>query len=390
MIKRLFVLFLSVAGFLPLIAQGPAPDLYQFKETKRLEATPVKNQEMTGTCWAFSSSSFLESEAERLGKGVQNISEMYTVRHIYHQKCENFVRRQGDARFDEGGLAHDLLNAVQAYGMATESAYPGRKDPSRPYNHSELTKSLRAMCDGFVKAGKAGALQDNWLSKIDSVLDAEFGPVPASFVVDGKSMTPVQYRDYLGIRPDDYVTVTSFTHHPFYSKFILEIPDNFSNGSFYNLPLEELMDCLNNSIQQGYTVEWDADVSNRGFAAGKALALVPEKEWKEKTKEEQNNTFKYREPEKKITQAYRQLMFDRQVTQDDHLMHITGTADEAGGGRFYIVKNSWGEISDLKGYLYISEAYMQLNTISFMIHKDALPAAIRQKLGITPAASTKH
>jgi bleomycin hydrolase len=376
-----FVLF---SGFCALFTQSSGQSLepYQFKEAKNLPATPVKNQERTGTCWAFSSASFLESEAERLGKGEQNLSEMYVVRQIYRQKCENFVRRQGDARLDEGGLAHDLIRVAGNTGMIPESVYPGRKDLSSPLDHHLLIKSLKNMCDQFVKAGKDGNLQENWLSKIDSVLDREFGPVPAEFKVGNQTMTPASYRDYLGIHPDDYVNITSFTHHPFYSTFILEIPDNFSNGSYYNLPLDELMQCLNYSLAHGYTVEWDADVSNRWFAAPKGLAIIPQKDWKDKSKEEQSATFKYWEPERKISQEYRQLMFDKQETQDDHLMHITGMVEEKHGTPFYVVKNSWGEISDLKGYVDVSEAYMRLNTLSFTVHKDAIPPAIRQKLGI--------
>lgn len=365
-----------------LFAQKQEP--YQFKEIKRLPATPVKNQEQTGTCWAFSSASFLESEALRLGKGEANLSEMYVVRHIYRQKCENYVRRQGNAQFGEGGLAHDLLNAIKQYGIAPESAYPGRKDPNRPYNHSQLEKNLKSMCEEFAAQGKAGKLSEKWISKVDSVLDAEFGVVPQTFSVGNTLFTPVSYRDFLGIQPDNYVSISSFTHHPFDEKFILEVPDNWANGAFYNLPLNEMMRCLNYAIQQGYTVEWDADVSNTGFSSGNGIALVPEKDWKDRSMSERQDVFKVWEPEKDVSQEYRQQMFDRQLTTDDHLMHIVGMLDEAHGGDFYAVKNSWGEVSDLKGYVNVSESYMRLNTISFTVHKNALPADILRRLNIQP------
>lgn len=361
-----------------LFSQKQEP--YEFKEIKRLAATPVKNQEKTGTCWAFSTASFLESEALRLGKREANLSEMYVVRHIYRQKCENYVRRQGTANLGEGGLAHDLLNAVKQFGIMPESAYPGRKDPGVPFNHSMLEKNLKTLCDQFVAQGKAGKLSEKWQLKVDSILDAEFGSVPPTFTLDSTVFTPVSYRDYLGIRPDDYVHITSFTHHPFYEKFILEVPDNWANGQFYNLPINEFMRTLNHALELGYTVEWDADVSNMGFSAGNGIAIVPEKDWLDRSVAERQNAFKIWEPEKPVSQEYRQQLFDRQETTDDHLMHIVGMLDETHSGHYYVVKNSWGEISDLKGYVNVSEAYMRLNTISFTIHKNALPTDVRRRL----------
>ncbi len=379
--QKLALSLLLFAFSTAIFAQKQEP--YQFKEVKRLSATPVKSQDQTGTCWAFSSASFLESEALRVGKSEANLSEMFVVRHIYRQKCENFVRRQGTAQFGEGGLAHDLLNAVKEFGIMPESAYPGRKDPSLPLNHNALEKELKSMCDEFVKLGKGGKLPLNWLAKVDSVLDTEFGAVPPTFTLDGTVFTPVSYRDFLGIRPDDYITVTSFTHHPFYSTFILEIPDNWSNGTFYNLPINEFMRCLNHSLEQGYTVEWDADVSNMGFSAGNGLAVVPEKDWKDRSAAERQTAFKVWEPEKPVTQEYRQQLFDSQVTTDDHLMHIVGMVDESHSGMYYVVKNSWGEISDLKGFVNVSENYMRLNSISFTVHKNAVPADVLRRFGLT-------
>ena len=361
---------------------------YEFKEIKRLKATPVKSQDKTGTCWAFSSASFLESEALRLGKPEADLSEMFVVRHIYRQKCENYVRRQGTAQLGEGGLAHDLLHAVKKYGITPESVYPGRKNTDKPYDHSQLEKNLKTMCDEFVTQGKAGKLPENWLATVDNALDAEFGAVPQTFTVDNTVFTPVSYRDFLGIKPDDYVNISSFSHHPFYEKFILEVPDNWANGQFYNLPISEMMRCLQFALQQGYTVEWDADVSNIGFAAGSGMAIVPEKDWKDRSAAERQNAFKVWEAEKVVSQELRQQLFDKQVTTDDHLMHIVGMLDESHGGDFYVVKNSWGEISDLKGYVHVSDAYMRQNTISFTVHKSALPTDVLKRLGLQAESST--
>lgn len=379
------ILFLLLGALLALSLQAQTPEPYDFKEFKMLPATPVKSQDRTGTCWSFSTTSFLESEALRRGKGEHNLSEMFTVRHIYRDKCENYVRRMGKAQLSEGGLAHDKLNVVRKYGVVPESVYPGRKDPNKPFNHSQLEQSLQKLCDGFVEAAKKGELPENWLERIDDVLDAEFGTLPIKFTYNNIQFTPSSFRSFLGIDPDDYVNITSFSHHPFWTSFILEVPDNFSNGSFYNMPLSDLMRCLNLALQKGYTVEWDADVSNPGFNRQEGLALAPEADWSSKTREQIANTFRYWEPEKTITQDYRQKAFDRLETQDDHLMHITGLLNEGQGGTFYAVKNSWGTDSGREGYVYVSEAYMRLNTISFTLHKDALPPDIRQRMGFEPA-----
>ena len=359
-------------------------EAYNFNKPYQLACTPIKSQDQTGTCWSFSTASFLESEALRMGKGEHDLSEMFVVRNIYHQKCENYVRRQGHAQFGEGGLAHDLLNAVKRYGIMPESAYPGRKDASKPLNHQKLVKSLEAACNDFVKQAGEGKLSDKWMTKIDSMLDAEFGVVPTQFTYNNTLFTPISFKEFLGIDPDDYVSITSFSHHPFYESFILEVPDNFANGSFYNVPLGDMMRTLSNSIQHGYTVEWDADVSNNGFSAQNGIAIVPERDWKDKDVAAQNNTFKVWEREKNVTQEYRQQLFDRQVTTDDHLMHIVGVLNEGHGGDYYVVKNSWGEISDLKGFVYVSDPYMRQNTISFTVHKNALPKDIRQRIGLAP------
>ena len=380
--KKIFAL--ALAGFCisaGMQAQDHRP--YTFQSDKVVAATPVKNQQETGTCWAFSCTSFLESEVQRMNGISVDLSEMFVVRHIYRQKCENFVRRQGTAQLGEGGLGHDVINAIRQYGIVPENIYPGRKDLSKPLNHSKLEKTLKEECTALVALGKNGKLPSKWLENIDKLLDEEFGALPSKFEVENRSFTATIYRDYLGIRPDDYVTVTSFTHHPFYESFVLEVPDNFSNGEMYNLPLDEMMRCLNQALKQGYSVEWDADVSNEGFSARNAIAIVPAQKWAEKGEAQREGTFKFLEPQVKVTQAYRQELFDQQITMDDHLMHITGVEKETSSNElYYTVKNSWGEISDLKGYLRVSDSYMRLNTISFLVHKNALPTDTGKRLGL--------
>ncbi len=378
--KKALFLFFVTAFSVSLLAQDPEP--YRFKDFKTLACTPVKNQEKTGTCWCFSATSFLESELIRQTRPSLDLSEMFVVRNVYRQKCENYVRRQGTSQLGEGGLAHDMINAVRDFGFVPEEVFPGKKDSKGVFNHSELEKNLKTRCSELVALGKKGMLPKNWLSQIDSILDAEIGAVPEKFEVEKQSFTPQEYVEYLKIDPSDYVSLTSFTHHPFWEPFILEIPDNFANGQFYNLPLNDLMRCLNFSIQNGFSVEWDADVSNAGFAAKYGLAIVPKLDWKDKNTAQREATFKNVEPEKVVSQELRQQLFDSQETTDDHLMHITGILEDANKGIFYQVKNSWGEISELKGFVHVSESYMRLNTISFTFNKNSLPKDVRRRLGL--------
>lgn len=380
--KKLLFFIVLLSSALAIQAQSNEP--FEFKEYKRHAATPVKSQDQTGTCWAFSTASFLESEALRNGKGEVDLSEMFVVRHIYRMKCENYVRRQGSAQFGEGGLAHDYLNAVKRFGVVPESIYPGRKDPKKPFNHGQLVKALAEKCKEFAEQGKKGQLDPTWLTQIDALLDAEFGPVVNKFSYNNRVFSPMSFKEYLDIKPDDYVTITSFSHQPFWGKFILEIPDNWANGEFYNLPIDDFMRCASYAIEKGFTLEWDADVSNMGFSANNGIAIVPQKSWENKSASERNNAFKFWEAEPKVTQAYRQELFDSQETMDDHLMHIIGVLDEKHSGLYYVVKNSWGEISDNKGYVYVSDAYMRLNTISFTLHKTAIPQDLRRRLGLEP------
>jgi bleomycin hydrolase len=363
------------------ISQKP----WEFKEFKKLAATPVKNQQQTGTCWSFSSTSFLESEVLRMGKGEVDLSEMWIVRHIYKQKCLNFMRRQGKTQFGEGGLAHDEINAIRAFGLVPESAYSGKKDILLPHNHEEMAAALENLMKMYVARGTEGKLSENWMTAIDGILDAYFGVEPTKFEVKGKSFTPNSYAENLGFDAaglDNYVTLTSFTHHPFYSSFALEIPDNWASNTMYNLPINELMQCLNYSIQQGFTVEWDTDVSNKGFSHKNGLALVPEKNWSDMTEDETRATWAFYVKEKSVTPEYRQKLFENLTTADDHLMHITGILTDNEGGLFYTVKNSWGESNPQKGYVQVSDAYMRLNTMNFMVNKLALPSNIRKRLGI--------
>ncbi|MEM6685985.1 MAG: C1 family peptidase [Bacteroidota bacterium] len=352
---------------------------YQFTTTIDLEATPVISQGRTGTCWSFSTSSFLESEIIRLTGKQIDISEMFNVRNTYPKKAWNYVMRQGKAQFSEGGLAHDVINAVKSHGLVPNSAYSGLQTLQTSHNHAEMVAVLKAMLNVYIK-NPAKKLSLNWKRTIESVLDVYLGKRPESFVYDGATYTPQSFLEMTKINPDDYVTMTSFSHQPYYSSFILNIPDNFSNGSFYNVTLDELVALTKNALKTGYTVELDCDVSEPTFSPMFGIATIPE----EAVSNKKEFSAAVRK-EKYISERYRQQEFEAYTTTDDHLMHITGLATDQNGNEYFRVKNSWG--SNTKrvpndGYVHMSEAFFRLKTISVMVHKDALPKMLRQKLGL--------
>jgi len=353
---------------------GQAP--YQFTEVINLEATPVISQGRTGTCWSFSTSSFLESEIMRLTGQQIDLSEMYTVRNTYPKKAENFVMRQGKAQFSEGGLAHDVINSVRDYGLVPQEAYSGLFANQTRHNHAEMVAVVSAMLDTYIK-NPGRKLSHNWSKAVDAVLDVYLGENPTSFSYNGKQYTPESFRDMAKINPENYITLTSFSHAPFYSKFILNIPDNFSNGSFYNLPLDDMMTAIDIALENGFTVELDCDVSERTFSSKDGVAVIPA------NSENNIKALQGVYQEKNISQEYRQSEFENYTTTDDHLMHITGMLRDQNGTKYYKVKNSWGtdpERNANNGYVYFSEAYMRLKTISVMVHKDAVPKNIADKL----------
>ena len=351
---------------------------YQFTTTVDLEATPVISQGRTGTCWSFSASSFLESEIIRLTGKQIDISEMYNVRNTYPKKAWNYVMRQGKAQFSEGGLAHDVMNAVRSHGLVPNSAYTGLQQLQQNHNHAEMVSVLKAMLDVFVK-NPAGELSTNWKPAIENVLDVYLGKRPESFTYEGKTYTPKSFLEMTKINPDDYVTLTSFTHQPYYKSFILNIPDNFSNGSFYNIPLDDLVAATKNALKNGFTVELDCDVSEPTFSAKYALATIPE------AAIGRGDFSAEIRKEKEITASFRQQEFENFTTTDDHLMHITGLAKDQYGNEYFRVKNSWGSNTARvpnDGHVNMSEAFFKLKTISVMVHKDALPKSVREKLNL--------
>ncbi len=350
---------------------------YQFTVVKDITCTDVKNQNHTGTCWAYSSESFLESELIRMGKPKMDLSEMWIVRNAYLERALNYVRRQGKAQFEEGGEPHDVINIVRKYGLVPESAYPGGNE--KP-NHSELSAVLRAYLDAVIKQPK---LSDHWLEGFNGILDAYLGKKTDSFIYQDKTYNPMSFLQYSGINPDDYVEFSSFTHHPFYKPFTIEVADNWDNGQVYNVPLDEFTSIIDNSIDKGYSVEWASDVSEKSFSFRNGIAIIPAADADTMQKPALDSMFNNPVKEMTITQDLRQKAFDNLSTTDDHGMHIIGSAKDQTGTPYYIVKNSWGtDRNDMKGYFFCSKAYFQYKTTCVLVNKNAVPLAIAKKVGL--------
>lgn len=352
---------------------------YVFTMKKDLPCTPVKNQNATSTCWCFSGISMMESELLRIGKKPYDLSEMYIVRHTYEKKAQMYARMHGSSTFAGGGEYGDVLNGWREVGLVPDAAYPGLNYGEIKHNHSEMDGALKGYMDAVIKGSK---LTTAWFAGINGILDAYLGKNPESFTYDGKTYTPASFTKELGINPDDYVLLTSFTHHPFYKQCVLELPDNWAAGSVYNLPLDEFIQVVDNSLTNGYTVGWASDMSDKGFSMKQGVAIIPEKNWNEMTEDELSKVFNGPHPEKVITQEMRQKEFDNYTTTDDHGMHIVGLATDQAGNTFYKVKNSWGVMGKYDGFIYVSKPFVMLRTTNIMVNKNAIPAAIAKKLGL--------
>ncbi|HEV8508519.1 MAG TPA: C1 family peptidase [Chitinophagaceae bacterium] len=357
-----------------LFAQTSAPlQVPQFFDVKALKATSVKNQAMTGTCWCFATTSLVESEEIRKQNREIELSEMFTVRNMYVEKAKNYILRNGKTQFGEGGLGHDEIRAVATYGAMPLSEYTGLVKGEKSYDHQKLFDELQKYLDSVLRKKP---ISNNWLDGYVKILDGNLGVPPKEFSYNGKTYTPASFaKEVLNFNSDDYVSLTSFTHQPYYQSFVLQVPDNYANGSFYNLPLGEFIGAVKYAIDKGYTVAWDADVSNRGFMQGMGLALNLDNTTSY-TKDQVNPDIK----EANYDPAIRQQLYENLTTQDDHLMHITGVEKSRGGKTFFMVKNSWGVVGPFDGYINVSEAYFAINTVSIVIPKAALSREIIEKL----------
>ncbi len=366
---------------------------YYFTLVKDIEKTEVQNQNRTGTCWSFSALSFFESELLRMGKGKHNLSEMFVARKAYEDKAVNYVRMHGNFNFGPGGAFHDIPYVYKKYGVVPEEFYKGLEYGEDKHNHAELDAILRAVVEQVAK-NPQGKLTPAWTKAVSGILDAYFGKTPNEFNYNGKTYTPQSFAKELGLDMNDYVIITSFTHHPFYEPFVLEVPDNWALQSAYNVPLDEMMTIAEQALKNGYGVAWASDVSEKGFSFRDGLAIVPEDEstilvkgrdnaqFNDAGAQKQSSAFDAPVKEKTITQEMRQLAFDNYQTQDDHGMHFTGLAKDQLGTTYFIVKNSWGKANDCDGYFYASESYFKYKTTNIMLHKDALSKEMKKKLNL--------
>lgn len=379
MMKKTLVLSIILLAFGNLVN---AQDGYEFEVVAEVGATNVKNQYASSTCWSFTTSSFIESEMIRLGKDEIDLSEMFVVRNTYSEKALRYVRLHGKLNFAGGGALSDAMYIYSKYGAVPNEVYPGLLIGEANHRHSEMDVVLSAIVNAVIK-NKNKKLSPVWHGSFLGALDAYLGEYPETFKYKGKKYTPKSFADdVVGINADDYVELTSYTHHPFYSTFAIEVPDNWRFGHSYNLPLDELIETLDNALINGYSVAWAADVSEDGFSFKNGLAIVPELDFDEMSAEEKQKTFNEPVKQKRISPEIRQTAYDNYQTTDDHAMHITGIAKAANGDTYYIVKNSWGTGNASKGYLYASLSYMQYKTMSIYMHKDAVPEKIRKKLNI--------
>lgn len=387
--KRSLFALAAILLSLSAVAQEVKQDKPEFTVVKQAPVTSVKNQYRSGTCWCFSALSFVESEIIRQ-KGIEvDLSEMFVVNHAYFDRAVKYIRLDGKLGFSAGSSFGDVFEVIKAYGIVPQDVYSGMNYGTELPVQGELD----AVLEGFVKAlvtNPNRKLTPAWKPAFQGILDAYLGEIPATFKAEEKAFNPLTYRDYLGINTDDYINLTSFTHHPFYEPFIIEVCDNWRWGSAYNLPIEELMEVMYNAVENGYTIAWGADVSEKGFTRN-GLATVPDFENKVTAGSDQERWVGKSETgkeesapaeEKVITQEMRQIAYDNKETTDDHGMHIYGLAKDQNGNPYFIVKNSWGKAGDYEGIWYASDAYVRYKTLNIIVHKDALPKSIKKKLGI--------
>lgn len=371
---------------------------FQFTTVDSVGITSVKDQNRSSTCWAFSTIGFLESELLRLTGKTYDLSEMFVVSHTMMDRAEYVVRMHGDADFAPGGSAYDVIYCLKNYGMVPQEAMPGilygsSKADTLPV-HTELDAVAKGYVNGIAKNTRLKKLSPVWKQGLQAIYDAYLGKYPTYFTYEDAEYTPTSFASMLGLNPDDYVSITSYTHHPFYSQFALEVQDNWRMDQMYNVPMEDMMRIIDEAIRSGYTLAWGADVSEAGFTR-KGIGVVPDIDNEDNTGSDADHWVGLTPDEKRkeltegpcaeltITQEMRQEAFDNWENTDDHGMQIFGTAKDQNGKKYYMVKNSWGtKKSNYKGIWYISEAFMQYKTNDILVHKDAIPADIRVKLGL--------
>ncbi len=405
-------MFLAVSAFLfggMAMAQNeskedkPEKEGYVFTTVKEIPITSVKDQARAGTCWCYSGLGFIEAELLRMGKGEYDLSEMYIVHNTYIDRAKAAVRTHGDVSFSQGGSFYDVIYGMKTFGLVPEAEMrPGAMYGDSLSKHGELSAISEAIVKAIAK-GDHKSLQSNknnemlWEKSIKAVHDIYLGTCPENFVYNGINYTPKSFYESLGLNADDYVSITSYTHHPFYEKFVLEIQDNWRWSQCYNVPLDEFMDIFDYAIEKGYTIAWGADVSEDGFRKGvrNGFAVLPDLDassdnggsdmahWTGLSKTDRaKEAYEQPTPQRWVSQEERQLAFDNWETTDDHGMLIYGKATDQMGNEYYMVKNSWGKVYKYDGMFYASKAFVRYKTMNIVVHKDALPKEIKKKLGV--------
>ena len=391
--KKLFVLAAIVLGF---AATASAQEGFKFTDNNEVKKlVPITNQYRSGTCWCFSTLSYLEEEIMAVGGEQMTLSQMWVVRHAYFDKAVKYVRLHGNLNFAVGGAAHDVTEMIAKYGIVPREVYTGQNYGTELPEFNEIDDVLKAYVEAIVKNGN-GKLTPVWQDGLNAILDSYFGKRPETFTYKGKEYTPKSFAESLPIKMEDYIEFSSYTHHPFYSTFILEVPDNWMWHSMYNLPMGEMMQVLDAALAAGRPVAWGTDVSEKGFSRTKAIGVIPEEVAKntigsdaerwgklsDAEKQAMINNLEGPMKEKTITQEMRQEAYDNYLTTDDHGMVIVGTATDQAGNPFYKVQNSWGESGPYKGFYYFSRPFVEYKTMDIMVNKNIVPKEILKKLGL--------
>jgi len=353
---------------------------FKFTSVIDLENSPVKSQGSSGTCWSYSGNSFIESEMMQSGRPFVDISEIYTARCAYIERAKNYVRMHGNIGWGDGAELHDVIAIYKKYGAVPYEVYSGLNYGTSKNKFGEMQAALEGMLKGIVE-NKNGKLTKNWLPAFTAALDAYLGKVPETFKYKGKEYTPITFaNEVVGIEPDKYVELSSYTYAPYYEQTLMMVPDNWSLQSVYNVPFSNMTEIVDHALKNGHTVAWATDVSEKYFSWKNGVAIVPEKEYEDMETDEQKKMFDGPQDERTITAEVREDAFDNYSTTDDHGMHIVGLATDQNSKEYYMVKNSWGDKNDYKGYLYVSKAFFNYKTTAILVHEAGIPGNILRKL----------
>ena len=367
---------------LKLNASDKSKENFKFTEQINLGTTSVKTQGSSGTCWSYSTNSFLESEMIRLGKQPVELSQIYSARNVYVEKGINYVRMHGAVTLGDGGALHDVINMYKKYGTVPREVYTGLNYGTDKNKFGEMASLIEGVLAAVVK-NPNGELTPNWQKAYAAVIDSYLGKVPENFTYKGKNYNPQTFaKEVVGINPDEYVEMSSFTTSPYYQKTTMMVPDNWSFDQVYNVKVNDMTDVIDNALKKGYTVAWATDVSEKSFSWKNGVAYVPTKKFDDMTTEEKADMFNGPKPEPEITPEMRQAAFDNYTTTDDHGMHIIGLAKDQTGREYYIVKNSWGETNDYKGFLFVTKNFVKYKTTALMVNKGGIPTELAKKLGV--------